>query len=258
MSSCLRTPVSTTRHVRVGPTRNRPTSSSGRCVAERPMRWTSRPAARARRSSVTAEVRSPLARGDRVDLIDDHPPRALEQRLRTARKHQVQRLGGCDQDVGRLAEHRLPLFLRRVPRADADVQLGPDSAQRCSQVAFDVVRECLQRRDVDESDLPVRRLSRQPVDRPQERRQRLPRSGRCRDQHVVSRGDCGPRLGLCGSRLRECFGEPSPGAWTEGCERIGHGSEPSVAGRYSGSALMNATASPSPADSRRVAIRRPD
>ena len=53
-SSGLRTPVSTTVQVRLGPTRKRPTSSSGFCVALRPIRCTSRPAASASRSSVSA------------------------------------------------------------------------------------------------------------------------------------------------------------------------------------------------------------
>ena len=53
-SSGLRVPVSTIVHVRLGPTRKRPTSSSGFCVAESPIRWTSRPACSARRSSVIA------------------------------------------------------------------------------------------------------------------------------------------------------------------------------------------------------------
>ena len=46
-SSGLRTPVSTIRHVRRGPTRKRPISSSGFCVAESPMRWIVAPGARA-------------------------------------------------------------------------------------------------------------------------------------------------------------------------------------------------------------------
>ena len=40
--------------VRRGPTRKRPTSSSGDCVALRPIRWTSRSASASRRSSVSA------------------------------------------------------------------------------------------------------------------------------------------------------------------------------------------------------------
>ncbi len=53
-SSGLRVPVSTTVQVRLGPTRKRPTSSSGFCVADSPIRWTSAPACSASRSSVIA------------------------------------------------------------------------------------------------------------------------------------------------------------------------------------------------------------
>ena len=53
-SSSLRIPVSTIRQVRDGPTMNRPISSSGFCVADSPIRWTSRPATAVSRSSVSA------------------------------------------------------------------------------------------------------------------------------------------------------------------------------------------------------------
>ena len=53
-SSGLRTPVSTIRQARLGPTMNRPTSSSGFWVAESPIRCTSCSEAWASRSSVSA------------------------------------------------------------------------------------------------------------------------------------------------------------------------------------------------------------
>ena len=55
-SSGLRTPASTIVHVRRGPTMKRPTSSSGFCVADSPIRCGSRPPAcsQASRSSVSA------------------------------------------------------------------------------------------------------------------------------------------------------------------------------------------------------------
>ena len=53
-SSSLRIPVSTILHSRLGPTRKRPISSSGFCVADSPIRCTSRPAASVSRSSVSA------------------------------------------------------------------------------------------------------------------------------------------------------------------------------------------------------------
>ena len=101
------------------------------------------------------EVRAALGRGDGVDLIDDAPARALEQLLRLAGQHQVERLRRRDQDVGRVAQHLLALALRRVARANRDLQVRSDAAQRHAQVAVDVVGERLQRRDVDEADARV-------------------------------------------------------------------------------------------------------
>ena len=50
-----------------------------------------------------------------------HQRGAVEQLLRAAGQHQVQRLGRGDEDVGRLAQHRLALALRRVAGADRDL-----------------------------------------------------------------------------------------------------------------------------------------
>ena len=77
-SSGLRTPVSTTVHVRFGPTRKRPTSSSGFCVAYRPIRWTSRPGRLGEPLEREREVRAALGLRDRVDLVDDHLLDAVE------------------------------------------------------------------------------------------------------------------------------------------------------------------------------------
>ena len=210
-SSSLRTPVSTIRHVRVGPTRKRAISSSGFWVADSPIRWTSRPAAARQPLERQRQMRAALGRGDRVDLVDDAPLGAGEQLLRAAGQHQVQRLGRRDQDVRRLAQHRLALALGRVAGPHRHLQVGADPAQRHAQVAVDVVGERLQRRDVDEPDVlaaPASRSSRQPVDRPQERGQRLARPGGRRDQDVLARGDRRPRLGLRRRRLGERACEP--------------------------------------------------
>ena len=90
------------------PPSRRAISSSGRCVAERPMRWqrrVSRPrdrrqpprGARAREK----EVRSALARGDRVDLVDDDRVDRREDLARVRREQEVERLGRRDEDVRR-------------------------------------------------------------------------------------------------------------------------------------------------------------
>ncbi len=159
-SISLLTPASTIVHSRCGPTRNFPIRSSGRCVAERPIRCTgaSRPAPslaltatwRSSRSRVsamwaprlvgaTAWISSTITR---LDVGED------VARLRG--QHQVERLRRRDQDVGRLADHRLALALRGVAGPQGNAEVGADPGQRRPQVALDVVGERLQRRDVDE------------------------------------------------------------------------------------------------------------
>ena len=64
------------------------------------------------------EVRAALGLRDRVDLVDDHLLDAVEDLRRLAGEHQVQRLRRGDQDVRRVADHRLPLLLRRVAGPD--------------------------------------------------------------------------------------------------------------------------------------------
>ncbi len=59
----------------------------------------------------------------------------------------------------------------------------------------------------------------QPVDRPQERGQRLARAGRRRDQDVLARGDRRPGLSLRRRRLGECALKPVAGGGTEAAER---------------------------------------
>ena len=64
-----------------GPTMKRPTSSSGFCVADRPIRWTSAPAAPREPLERQREVGPALGRRDRVDLVDDAPAGRGEQLL---------------------------------------------------------------------------------------------------------------------------------------------------------------------------------
>ena len=67
-----------------------------------------------------------LRLGDGVDLVDDHRLDAGEDLARLRGHHQVQRLRRRDQDVRRLAEHRLALVLRRVAGPQADREVGAD------------------------------------------------------------------------------------------------------------------------------------
>ena len=75
-----------------------------------------------------------------------------------------------------------------------------DARERRLEIAVDVVRQRLERRDVDDLRLvrepSLEPIAHQPVDGGQKRRERLARSGGRRDQHVPSRLDRGPCLQL--------------------------------------------------------------
>ena len=186
------------------------------------------------------QVRPPLGRRHRVDLVDDARLGPGEQLLRAAGQHEVERLRRRDQDVGWLAQHRLALALGRVAGTDGHPQVGTDPTQGHAQVAVDVIGERLERRDVHEADVSrqVRPaallhpawLAGQLVYRPQERGQCLPRSGRRRDQDVLARRDRRPRLLLRRRGLGKRGFEPLTGAWAELLE----GHQPSVASRGPG------------------------
>ena len=169
------------------------------------------------------EMRAALGLRDGVDLVDDHLLDLAEDLPCLAREHQVERLGRGDEDVGRVAHHVAPLLLRRVPGADADPYFGADPAQRRAQVLLHVVGERLERRDVDQARAPGARLGDEPVERPQERRQRLARSGRRGDQRVLAGGDRRPRLRLRRRGRVERPAEPFAHLRGEGIEcRVRH------------------------------------
>ena len=186
---------------RRGPTMKRPTSSSGFCVADRPIRCGSRPSAcsAARRSSVSARCEPRFVAATAwisSRMIASTPVRISRAPLD---EHQVERLGRRDEDVRRVAAHRRAIPLRRVAGPHADAEVGADPAQRRAQVAVDVVGERLQRRDVDEAGARARSRPRgaaQAVQSPEERRQRLARPGRRRDEHVLAGRDRRPGLRL--------------------------------------------------------------
>ena len=154
------------------------------------------------------EVAAALARGDGVDLVDDHAADVGQHRPARDRAEQdVERLGRRHQDVRRLLQALAALARRRVAgahgRADLDVghseraQLGADAGERCLEVGPDVVREGLQRRDVDDGRLVGEAARRkagahQAVERGQERGQRLARAGRRGDERVPAGADRRP------------------------------------------------------------------
>ena len=135
-SSGLRAPASTIRTSRPGPTpaMNRAIASSGRCVADRPIRCGGSRVRRAQALEALQaqrEVRAALRAGDRVDLVDDHVLDAAEHLARAAGQHQVERLGGGDQDVRRVAGD-LAAILGRACRRSATRPRSAAAARRAA------------------------------------------------------------------------------------------------------------------------------
>ena len=145
------------------------------------------------------QVRAALGARDRVHLVHDDRLDPAQGLPRLRGEQQEERLGGGDEDVGRVRGELAPLVGGGVagPHRHRDLGLRqpeparrlPDPGQRRPQVPLDVDRQGLQRRHVDHPAPPVlvrrRRRRRQPVDRPQERGQRLARPGRRDDQRVA-------------------------------------------------------------------------
>ena len=179
------------------------------------------------------QVGAALVARHRVHLVEDdglHPAQGLPG-LRG--EQQEERLGGGDEDVRRLG-HQLPALIRGgVAGTDRhpDVQLVqaqpvrgvPDPGQRGAQVPLDVHRQRLERGDVEHAGAPLRvggrRQRGQLVDRPQERGQRLARTGRRDHQRVLALADRPPRPGLRLRRLGERPVEPRPGGRREPVQR---------------------------------------
>ena len=149
-SSSLRVPASTSRIGRA-PDTKRPISSSGRWVAERPIALDRVADQAVQTLDRQRQVCAALRPCDRVHLVEDQRADGAEHLAALRGEQQEQRLGRGDQDVGRLAQHRRPLLLRRVAGADGDGQLRLEARERAAQVPLDVVVQGLQRRDVEEA-----------------------------------------------------------------------------------------------------------
>ena len=174
----------------------------------------------------------PFGAGHGVDLVDDH---VLDRRQHLARgggQHQVQRLRGGDEDVGRAAHQRPTVLLGGVTGAGGDRHRrhrapGPlgghgDAGQGRAQVALHVVGEGLERRHVEDPGaraLLGHRLGEQAVERPQEGSQGLARSRGSQDQGVLTAADGGPALLLGRRRPVKGRREPLPRQGREAVER---------------------------------------
>ncbi len=167
------------------------------------------------------EVRAALGAGHRVDLVDDHPADAPEDLARLRGEHQVQRLRRGDQDVGRAGLDPAAFARRGVAGAHRDARLvdvlaqplgrEPDPGEGRPQVLLDVDGERSQRGDVQDAAPLVggrRGIGHHAVERPQERRERLARTGRREDQRMLAAGDRRPPLRLRGGGRLERALEP--------------------------------------------------
>ncbi len=168
------------------------------------------------------EVRAAFGGDERVNLVDDHGVHRAQHLPGVRGEQQVERLGCRDQDVGRLTLE--PRALRggrvaspnghggNVKRLVAGVSPIGDAGNRRPQVAFDVDRQRLQRRHVEDatSAFAAARLRREhdSVDRPQKRRERLAASRGRQNQRRFTARDGGPSLRLWRRRRRKRRLEP--------------------------------------------------
>ncbi len=179
------------------------------------------------------EVRPALGWHERVDFVDDYGVDRPERLARVRGQEEVQRLGGGDQDVRRLALKARALGLWRVAGADGDgrrdVRLSEalgdlrDAGQRRAQVALDVDRERLERRHVEHAASPRFRRSRrehQAIEAPEEGRERLAAAGRREDERRVASCDRRPAERLRRRGRFERVREPRAHRRMKGCERI--------------------------------------
>ena len=117
---------------------------------------------------------------------------------------------------------------RRRPARCGDVG---DAGERRAQVALDVHRQRLERRDVEDAAALLRRrrrLEHQAVEAPEERRERLAAAGRREDQRRLAARDRRPPELLRPGRRRERAGEPLAHRGMKQIAAASHGSRRSI------------------------------
>ncbi len=213
------------------PPRKRATSSTGRTVADRPIRCaggvSSSSSSRSSESARWAPRLVPATACTSSTITVSTPrsdSRACEVSIRNSDSGVVIRMSG---GVG---AEPAPVGGAGVAGADADGDVGgghaepvggvPDAGQRRAQVALDVDGQRLERGDVEHpAALPPSSgggAAGQPVERPQERRERLAGAGRGDDQGVAAGGDRLPGAHLGAGSGGERGLEPGAGGLAEG------------------------------------------
>ena len=206
------------------PPRKRATSSIGRTVADSPMRCAGSSSSASRRSSDSARWAPrlvPLTACTSSTITVSTPrsdSRAAEVRTRNSDSGVVMKTSGGTllkrrRSSAGVSPERMPTAMSGTGRSRRWRGLA-DAGERRAQVALDVDGERLERADVQHPAAVPRLLgdgrAGQPVERPQERRQRLAAAGRRDDQGVPAGGDGVPGALLRGRRRREGTGEPRP------------------------------------------------
>ena len=100
-------------------------------------------------------VGAPLGGGQRMDLVDDHRLHPDQRLPDPGREHQVQRLGGGDQQIGRVPGQQPAILGRGVPGPQRNPRLverfpqafsgEPDALERCPEVLLHVDGQGTQR-----------------------------------------------------------------------------------------------------------------
>ncbi len=215
-SSCFALPAST---ISIGrpPETKRAISSSGRCVAESPTRWIGSGVSLTSRSRLTARcaprfVPAIACTSSTIRYLTlSRFARACEVRSRKSDSGVVIRISGGLRSIAWRS------FWGVSPVRTADLQTEADAGERPAEVPLDVVVERLQRAHVEHLEATTRLCL---VERPEERCERLARSGRRLDQRVCARRDRGPAARLGGRRGIERLLEPRPDRRAERRERI--------------------------------------
>ena len=212
-----------------------PTSSSGRCVADRPMRCGSTFVSAHSRSRLSARWEPRLVAA--TEWISSTMTQRTDARMRRAAlvSSKYERFRRGDEDVRRMALHRAPGVSGCVAGADGRVDVGrrprpmpraaADAHQRRPQVAVDVVGEGLHRGHIkDATALPLRRhrLGHEAVEAPEEGGQRLAAAGRGGHERVPPGGHLLPAALLDVGRPGEGGAEPVPSRRREEVERRPH------------------------------------
>ncbi len=156
-----------------------------------------------------------LGGDQRMQLIKDDVFQVLEEPLRLLVGEQQRHLfGRGQQDIGRVELLALSFRLRRVAGAVLDGDGKPHFGDRLHQVALDIDRQRLERRDVERVDTGKGRAGwdlathDQIGQRRHEARKRLAGTGRGDQQHVFAGLGAGEKFQLVGARRPALFREP--------------------------------------------------